>query len=321
MPSPLDTKSLLAPSTWLHSPVVLSFPGVAAKRLAPVHHACSYKGSTHFNQSSFCGICVLLVAWRHSSFFTVLPTAFNVGRLATTKLYVVRHGAVIPPGGRKGAIYGGADVELSEKGREEARAAAEYLRNEVPHLDAVYSSNLSRAVYGAERICEGRGLKVKIDEQFTEINRGVWVGLTKDEITEQYRDQVQAIGSLSSFEGDPEFSGHGGESYRALNRRVLAARNKLLQANPDSKVAIVCHNWVVSALLGDALGIEPEHWHSLKIPTASISLLEIMHSTNEEDDSLIVKRQQRVFAGMSPAEYTNGRLAENVGSALFSGKG
>merc|ERR1712129_549003 len=131
----------------------------------------------------------------------------------------------------------------------------------------------------------------------------------------------KAVGSLSSFEADPEFADHGGESYRAVSRRVLAAWQTLLQANPDAKVALVCHNWVVCALVGDAMGMQPEQWHTLKIPTASISLLQILHQTNEDNDSIIIKDQKVRFAGKSPAEYTNGRLEDNIGSAFFSGKG
>ncbi|CAE8743640.1 unnamed protein product [Polarella glacialis] len=248
---------------------------------------------------------------------------FSAGMLATTKLYVVRHGAVIPPGGRTAAIYGGAEVELSETGKAEAQAAAEYLMSEVPLLDAVYSSGLKRAIYGAESICGGRGLQPIKDSRFNEINRGVWVGLTRDEIAERYPDHVRSIGSLSTFEGDPEFSGHGGESYRALGRRVLEGRDSLLLKHPGSTICVVCHNWVVAALVGDASGIPPEQWCTLKIPTASVSLLEILHhkANEDDDDSMVIKDQKVVFAGKSPADYTGGRLAENVGSVFFSGKG
>lgn len=251
----------------------------------------------------------------------VPQTAGAGGAAATTRLYVVRHGAVIPPGGRKGAVYGGAEVELSEQGKLEARAAAEYLRGKAPYLDAVYSSRLTRAIYGAERICEGRGLNVMQDERFNEIDRGVWYGLTRDEIVEKFPDHVKAIGSVSGFEADPHFTGHGGENYRGVQRRVSAGRDAVLQANPGATVALVCHNWVVSAIIGDAMGVVPEQWHTLRIPTASISLLEITHQP-QGDGSIIITDQQVSFAGLSPAEYTNGRLKDNLDSAMTAaGKG
>lgn len=269
-----------------------------------------------------CCVAYSAVALWFSRWFPDSLRSFSVGRLATTKIYVVRHGSVIPPGGKKGAIYGGAEVELSEKGKEEAQAAAEYLLEEAPHFDAVYASGLSRAIYGAEKVCEGRdGLHVIQDLRFNEIGRGVWVGLTKEEIAERYPDHMEAIGSLSSFEKDPEFSGHGGESYRAVGRRVLAGRDSLLAKYPDSKICLVCHNWVAAAFVGDATGVPPEEWCTLKIPTASVSLVEIIHQTNEDDDSIVIKSQKVLYAGKSPAEYTGGRLEENVGSAFFSGKG
>ena len=54
------------------------------------------------------------------------------------RLFLVRHGAVIPP--KPNCIYGAMDVELSELGRREAHAAAAHLKSE--HLDRVCHSPL-----------------------------------------------------------------------------------------------------------------------------------------------------------------------------------
>eukprot|EP00929_Paragymnodinium_shiwhaense_P000213 TRINITY_DN100462_c0_g1_i1.p1 TRINITY_DN100462_c0_g1~~TRINITY_DN100462_c0_g1_i1.p1 ORF type:complete len:326 (-),score=54.33 TRINITY_DN100462_c0_g1_i1:250-1155(-) len=245
------------------------------------------------------------------------PRRTDVAAFATTtRLYVVRHGAVIPPGNKEGAIYGGADVDLSERGKEEARAAAEYLLTEAPKLDAIYASNLSRAIYGAERIADGRGLTVKQDPRFTEINRGVWVGMTRDEIHEKFPEHIKQVGSLSNFEADTEFNAHEGESYRAVQRRVFEARKDLLQKHAGETVCLVCHNWVTSALVGDAMSMSVEEWYTLKIPTASVSLIE--YGCSGEDTDLSDMTQKICFMGKSPEEFTNGRLKTNVGVALAS---
>ena len=70
---------------------------------------------------------------------------------ATAKrLFLVRHGEVINPGGDRPVYYGGQDVPLSPLGQLEAKAAADYL--ESFELAAVFSSPLSRAKYGAEQV-------------------------------------------------------------------------------------------------------------------------------------------------------------------------
>ena len=60
------------------------------------------------------------------------------------------------------------------------QAAADFLKNE--KIDLVFSSPLSRALYGAERIAENYGLTPIQDDRFREINRGRWLGLTKEQV-------------------------------------------------------------------------------------------------------------------------------------------
>jgi broad specificity phosphatase PhoE len=91
-------------------------------------------------------------------------------------------GTVINPGGERSVYYGAMDVPLSPLGEKEAVAAAEYLSQF--QLSRIYSSPLSRAVFGAERIAELQpisGVPMQQLEGFTELDRGDWCGKTKDE--------------------------------------------------------------------------------------------------------------------------------------------
>eukprot|EP00965_Chrysotila_dentata_P056069 1858361-Pleurochrysis_carterae.AAC.1 len=76
------------------------------------------------------------------------------------RLILVRHGAVSRssrPGWpsispvRDGAFYGGnVDVPLSVRGEHEARAAADFIcATHMKEIDAVWSSTMSRALFGA----------------------------------------------------------------------------------------------------------------------------------------------------------------------------
>ena len=68
------------------------------------------------------------------------------------RLFLVRHGEVINPGGDRPVYYGALDVPLSPLGQQEATAAARYLAQYA--LAHVFCSPLSRAVYGAEQIAQ-----------------------------------------------------------------------------------------------------------------------------------------------------------------------
>jgi broad specificity phosphatase PhoE len=65
------------------------------------------------------------------------------------RLFLVRHGEVINPGGDKAVFYGALDVPLSELGKEEARAAASYLRQfELQHVAASLLKTRSLHTFG-----------------------------------------------------------------------------------------------------------------------------------------------------------------------------
>jgi broad specificity phosphatase PhoE len=192
------------------------------------------------------------------------------------RVFLVRHGAVdlTTPGMTfpKNCFYGGHNVPLSAYGEAEARAAAEMLADE--KLEMVFSSPLSRAFYGAERVAERHGLKVVQDERFKEVARGRWLGKTKDQINKEFPTD------LKSFANDPTWKGHGGETYRELSTRVLDGLDSMLVAARSAnatRIALVSHMWVTKSIVTDALSIHPDQqdkWEETQIPTASISVLD-----------------------------------------------
>mmetsp|Transcript_5858 Transcript_5858/g.11090 ORF Transcript_5858/g.11090 Transcript_5858/m.11090 type:complete len:200 (+) Transcript_5858:73-672(+) len=104
------------------------------------------------------------------------------------RLFLVRHGEVINPGGDRPVYYGAMDVSLSPLGEQEARAAAEYLkRYDLQHIAA---SPLGRAKFGANEILKLQsgddGVEANRDlviyDGFKELDRGDWCGMTLDEI-------------------------------------------------------------------------------------------------------------------------------------------
>ena len=71
-------------------------------------------------------------------------------------------------------------MPLSDLGKLEAKAAAQFLSKE--DMKGVWSSPLSRAVYGAERIRDERGGLMGAPltyPGFSELARGAWRGKTK----------------------------------------------------------------------------------------------------------------------------------------------
>jgi broad specificity phosphatase PhoE len=191
------------------------------------------------------------------------------------RLFLIRHGAVAPP--RPGMFYGGSEVPLSDLGQEEARRAAAALRAE--ELDRVLASPLSRARFGADCLLQDRPqMACQVVDGFREIDRGRWVGLTKEELDAQYPDD------LASHARDPEsWDAHGGESLGSFRDRVVgtwaALEADLLELEAQEarglQVAVVSHLFPTRAILAHYRRVELAGWDEFKIPTASISELEV----------------------------------------------
>ena len=186
----------------------------------------------------------------------------------TRRLFLVRHGAVINPGGDKAVFYGSMDVSLSKTGELEAQAAGEYLsRFDLGH---VFSSPLSRAVYGANEVRKRQknaDLDVVILDGLKELDRGDWCGLTKEEIGEDLMARFDAC--------DESATPANGESFTALKSRVVGALDKALtRMDPGTSACIVCHLQVTRCILSEALGVPTSEMTRLKVATASITCID-----------------------------------------------
>jgi broad specificity phosphatase PhoE len=165
-----------------------------------------------------------------------------------TTLLLARHGET--DWNRDGIWQGWADPPLNETGRAQARALAEQLRD-VP-FDAVYASDLQRALETAEILAEPPGVPVRTDAGLREIDIGSWSGLTRAEIDERF----------------PHGERPDGETREQHAARVLAAVERIARANPGRRVLLVTHGGTMRALHGHVTD-EPFH------PVANCGVLEL----------------------------------------------
>eukprot|EP00548_Thalassiothrix_antarctica_P006140 CAMPEP_0194136102 /NCGR_PEP_ID=MMETSP0152-20130528/6129_1 /TAXON_ID=1049557 /ORGANISM="Thalassiothrix antarctica, Strain L6-D1" /LENGTH=238 /DNA_ID=CAMNT_0038832615 /DNA_START=155 /DNA_END=871 /DNA_ORIENTATION=+ len=199
----------------------------------------------------------------------IVGPALQSVAMKTKRLFLVRHGEVINPGGDRSVYYGSQDVELSTLGKQEATAAGEYLQQF--NLQLVASSPLSRAVFGAKEILSlqsnEKDLTISVEPGFTELDRGAWRGKTKGEI---------GLDLLQRFDAcDLAVTPEGGESYPELKERVIGARDRILSMIEFEKsAAIVSHLQVTRSMLSEAMGIPASSMASLKVLTASVTCID-----------------------------------------------
>ncbi len=160
-------------------------------------------------------------------------------------IYLVRHGAIQPPGpGRR--YLGQLDVPLSPEGYRQAESLRERLRPE--RLAAVYGSDLRRAMETAAIIAAPHGLTPRAWPEFREISLGAWEGLAFEAVQQRYPEEYAARGKDFI-----NFRPPGGESFLDCAHRVLPAFYAALASTPGD-LLIVGHAGVNRILLSLAPG-------------------------------------------------------------------
>jgi alpha-ribazole phosphatase/probable phosphoglycerate mutase len=182
-----------------------------------------------------------------------------------TRLFLIRHGQV--EGFEAKRYNGQKNVALTAHGRKQLDLVAERLAG-VP-LDAVWSSDLDRCRYGAERLATPRGLSVVYCEGVREVHAGVWEGLTWEELQNRYPTEWQA-----RLDDIVHYRIPGGESFHDTAQRVRPALARLLAAHPGQNVALVAHGGVNRVVLLDAIGAPLDRVFSLEQDYACLNVID-----------------------------------------------
>lgn len=163
-----------------------------------------------------------------------------------TRIYLIRHGET--DWNRDEICMGQMDVPLNEQGRRQALLTAEHLASE--RIDAIYTSDLSRALETARPIAECHGLNPITRRDLRELDYGRWQGLRSEEIRRRF-PQAFTIGA----EGEDSlgFQPEGGESRLQLYKRVTQAFEEILQGHPNETVVIATHGGVIRCLVNYVL--------------------------------------------------------------------
>jgi probable phosphoglycerate mutase len=149
-----------------------------------------------------------------------------------TTLLLVRHGET--DWNADGRLQGQTDRPLSDFGRRQAGHLADELAAD-GKLEAIYSSDLSRARETAEIVGARVGLPVTLDADLREKDWGTWEGLTPVE-----RDHVEFVG----------------ESTEAHQERTLRALRRIADRHPgEGRVLVVTHGGSMRRVQTAALGL------------------------------------------------------------------
>ena len=158
-------------------------------------------------------------------------------------IYLVRHGET--DWNRAGRLQGQTDIELNEKGREQAEKLREKLSG--AELDAAFSSSLARARQTRQIILDGRNVPAWDEPLLKEMNFGQWEGGMLKEIR---ADEAHPLHDL--FERPGRYAApRTAESFEDLYRRTWEFMNEKLRPLETAygHVLIVAHGGAGRSIL------------------------------------------------------------------------
>jgi probable phosphoglycerate mutase len=165
---------------------------------------------------------------------------------------------------------GHTDLDLTDLGHEQAKKTAEALAD--VDFDAVYSSDLIRAVHTAEPHALKRAKSVEKSELFRELYFGDWENASVSYLKEHHHEQFM-IGWRQNF---GTFTAPNGESVVEMAERMAEGLRICACAHPGGNILVASHAAAIRALWGKISGLEPCEWaDAYPFPTnASYSVIE-----------------------------------------------
>jgi probable phosphoglycerate mutase len=131
---------------------------------------------------------------------------------------------------------------------------------------AVYASPLERTRETAAPIAAALGLDVRADEGLLELDIGEWTGMElKAAVKRPEWATVQRYPSGFTFPG--------GESFQAMQTRVLAALDRMRAAHPGKAVVAVSHADPIRAVVAHAMGSHLDMFQRVVVSPCSLTAI------------------------------------------------
>jgi broad specificity phosphatase PhoE/ribonuclease HI len=185
-----------------------------------------------------------------------------------TTVILVRHGVTAHTTGKRfSGGLGGDNPGLSDEGRAQIRAVADWIAPLADAIDVVIASPVRRTRESAEILAERLGHALDVEPGFAEMEFGAWDGLTFVEVAEQHKADLDAwLGSL-------DLAPPGGETFRDVEKRVLEGLDRVLAAHSGKTVVVVSHVTPIKTLVAHAVDAPLGSVFRMELAPASVTVL------------------------------------------------
>ena len=153
-----------------------------------------------------------------------------------TEVYLARHGET--DWNREQRFQGQTDIGLNARGMDQAVRLGRRM-TEVS-IDAIYASDLMRAVATAQPSADAHDDQVRADQRLRERHFGMFEGHTYTDIQQRFPNEY-----LRWQQRDSDFTLQGGESLKQVSARIRDTLDDLAARHQGESILIVTHGGVL----------------------------------------------------------------------------
>jgi len=153
---------------------------------------------------------------------------------------------------------------LNDAGQDEMEKICEWLKKRAIKNDIIYTSPALRAVQSAQMVSKVFKKDLEILDGLHSRKRGVWSGLTFDQIECKYPQMIEQLHANPCT-----YCPDGGETIIEFNKRVSKIIKKIVDENVGNRLIIVTHHEVIQSAIGRAIKLSPQNQNKVYIKTGS----------------------------------------------------
>lgn len=160
-------------------------------------------------------------------------------------IHLVRHGETDYNKERR--MQGWIDIPLNQTGHQQAHESSAQLQD--TQVDAIYSSDLRRAVETAQHFASAVGAEIKKTKELRERDMGIFAGWAWEREQDPEKDKLWQEFTRARDQEDLEWNKHQGESIGDMNKRIDALFRKLHLDHREQTVMLVTHGGTINRIL------------------------------------------------------------------------
>ena len=181
-----------------------------------------------------------------------------------TKIFLIRHGET--EWNKTNRLQGNSDVNLSAEGIEQAKLLTEHTPFHA--VDAIYSSDLSRALTTAKILAAKFHLPVIAERGLRETNFGDWEGRYISALVEEFPDD---FGNF--FIKPDKIKPPNGETFLESQARIMNALDEIIAEHENQSIVVVCHGAAIRLIICAALDIRIRKMWSISQFNTALNVL------------------------------------------------